>query len=259
MVSSNRASFSSSPSPCLSVWGGQAAVFLVVILFNPLLDEPGGPRGINYQGRYRPRATGGMWWWWSFGGSHQTQPELDPQREEETERKWWGRGGDGGRFGGRGGRPSALAYKPQSKELFHTPPNTCCHWQMYKCVNTLEAYRETQTGLGIVMCKRQPLSKRTVSVRMKSGFVILHACTVPTISMATQLILSNIYCFIVFLHLQRYHYESSFLYPQLQLSSFHPNPLPNLLFFPCPLISSPLWKVLITVITVFLSVGATSL
>lgn len=44
------------------------------------------------------------------------------------------------------------------QQLFHTLPNTCCYWQMYKCVNTLEAYRETKTGLGIVMCKLQPLS-----------------------------------------------------------------------------------------------------
>lgn len=61
----------------------------------------------------------------------------------------------------------ALAYKPQSKELFHTLLNTCCHWQMYKCVNTLEAYSETQTGLGIVMCKL----KKADCVRMKTAFI----------------------------------------------------------------------------------------
>lgn len=63
--------------------------------------------------------------------------------------------------------PSALALETQSKGFFHTPLNTCCHWQMWKCVNTLEARGETKAGLGIVMCKRQPLSNRAVCVRMK--------------------------------------------------------------------------------------------
>ena len=97
----------------------------------------------------------GWWWWGSGNGSHQAQAELAPQRYGEDGMEGgedgWMHGGGGG-----GGRPSALANKPQSKELFHTRPNTCCHWQLYKCVNTLEAYRKTQAGLGIVLCKLHP-------------------------------------------------------------------------------------------------------
>lgn len=94
-------------------------------------------------------------------------------RERERERKKQkgsdGRG-EGVYVGGAiGGRPSALAYKPQSKELFHTLPNTCCHWQMYKCVNTVEAYSGTQTGQGIVMCKLHNHCRR-----MKTAFISMH-------------------------------------------------------------------------------------
>lgn len=73
-----------------------------------------------------------------------------------------------------GGGPLALAYKPQSKELFHTRPNTCCHWQMYKCVNTPEAYRERQTSLGIVLCKLYPLWRKSVCVWMKTAFILMY-------------------------------------------------------------------------------------
>lgn len=58
--------------------------------------------------------------------------------------------------GRREGRPSGLAYKPWSKGLFscfcrtHAVTGWCLNG-----VNTQEAYRETQTGLGIVTCKLQ--------------------------------------------------------------------------------------------------------
>lgn len=100
----------------------------MVILFSPLLDEPAGPRGINYQGLVpnpepQDREEGG-------GGDGRSVGMIPsgPDRAASTERHR-GRSRKGSDRE-KGGAPSVLAYKPQLKELFHTRPNTCCHWQM---------------------------------------------------------------------------------------------------------------------------------
>lgn len=77
-------------------WVGQAAFFSAVIVFKPLLDVPGGPKGINYSGRYRPRTQGGREGEerGGFGGFDQVLPELDHRDGEEETGKW----NDGGGF-----------------------------------------------------------------------------------------------------------------------------------------------------------------
>lgn len=134
----------------------------------------------------------------------------DPDRARSTER-WRGRNRkeviEG--MGGWQGTPSALAYKLQSKELFHTRPNTCCHWQMYKCVNTPEL-----TGRHRLVCGQCSKWNCTLShCRVLTGCKI---CICIHMSSYYETLCSSLF----------------FLYPRLHLYSFHPSLPYSSSFFP---------------------------
>lgn len=74
-------------------------------------------------------------------------PSCSTSPRRERKKRW--RESDGRREG------RALRIGLQTlieRAFFILLPNTRCHRLMFKRVNTQEAYRETQTGLGIVMC-----------------------------------------------------------------------------------------------------------
>lgn len=98
MVSSNRASFSFSLFS-RHVWGGQAAVFLAVILFHSLLHVPEGPEGSITKAGTDPEPQGER----GEGGTLGDPIMLSLSTESKKQK-----GSDGvGGFIGR--RPSALA------------------------------------------------------------------------------------------------------------------------------------------------------
>lgn len=105
-----------------------------------------GPEGSITKAGTDPELQGGTWWWRGFGGSHRAQP-LHGERRRRGGKKVMG--------GGKGG-PQDWLTNPDRKGFFscfcrtHAVTGWCLNG-----VNTQEAYRETQTGLGIVTCKLQ--------------------------------------------------------------------------------------------------------
>lgn len=74
-----------------------------MILFNSLLDVAGGPRGINYHGRYRPRTTGGVGVRGDMVMVEALGDTLRPglsRIHRKIEKKRWKRSDGGGKDGG---------------------------------------------------------------------------------------------------------------------------------------------------------------
>lgn len=77
----------------------------------------------------------------ALGGYLKARLELHPQKDWEE--------GDGKEVmaGAKMGEAISIRLQaPVEKAFSYSAEHTCRHWQKYKCVNTEDAYRQTQTG-----------------------------------------------------------------------------------------------------------------